>query len=41
MSLNKAYKYTSNIMAKNMMAFDAKEGISAFLNKRIPKWKNK
>jgi enoyl-CoA hydratase/carnithine racemase len=41
MPLNKAYKYTSNIMAKNMMAFDAKEGISAFLNKRIPKWKNK
>ena len=41
MPLRKAYKYTSSIMAKNMMAFDAKEGISAFLNKRIPNWKNK
>jgi len=25
----------------NMMANDAKEGISAFLEKRNPKWKNK
>ena len=41
MPLKKAYKYTSNIMAKNMMALDAKEGISAFLEKRNPYWKNK
>ena len=41
MPLNKAYKYTSNIMTKNMMALDAKEGISAFLEKRNPYWKNK
>ena len=41
MSLRKAYKYTSKIMAKNMMALDAKEGISAFLEKRTPNWKNK
>jgi len=41
MSLNKAYKYTSNIMTKNMMALDAKEGISVFLEKRNPYWKNK
>ena len=41
MPLNKAYKYTSKIMTKNMMALDAKEGISAFLEKRDPYWKNK
>ena len=41
MPLNKAYLYTSKIMTQNMMAEDAKEGISAFLEKRKPKWKNK
>ena len=41
MSLEAAYKYTSEVMTKNMMALDAKEGISAFIEKRIPKWKNK
>ena len=41
MPLNKAYSYTSKIMTQNMMALDAKEGISAFLEKRKPKWKNK
>jgi enoyl-CoA hydratase/carnithine racemase len=41
MPLRKAYAYTSQMMTKNMMAMDAKEGISAFLEKRAPKWKNK
>ena len=41
MPLSKAYKYTSKIMTENMMSFDAKEGISAFLEKRKPSWKNK
>ena len=41
MPLDKAYKYTSKIMSENMMALDAKEGISAFLEKRTPNWKNK
>ena len=41
MPLNKAYKYTSEIMTLNMMAMDAKEGISAFLEKRSPKWKHR
>ena len=41
MPLEKAYKYTSEVMTKNMMALDAKEGISAFIEKRAPKWKNK
>ena len=41
MPLDKAYKYTSKVMSENMMALDAKEGISAFLEKRKPNWKNK
>ena len=41
MSLRKAYKFTSKVMTENMMAKDANEGISAFLEKRKPKWKNK
>ena len=41
MPLRKAYAYTSRMMTKNMMAMDAKEGISAFLEKRRPVWKNK
>ena len=41
MPLRKAYTYTSKMMTLNMMAMDAKEGISAFLEKRKPVWKNK
>ena len=41
MPIEKAYKYTSEVMTKNMMTYDAKEGISAFIEKRNPKWKNK
>jgi len=41
MPLRKAYSYTSKMMTLNMMATDAREGISAFLEKRKPKWKNK
>ena len=41
MPLRKAYTYTSKMMTVNMMAADAKEGISAFLEKRSPKWKHK
>ena len=41
MPLRKAYAYTSKMMTLNMMAMDAHEGISAFLEKRKPKWKNK
>ena len=36
MPLRKAYAYTSKMMTVNMMACDAKEGISAFLEKRSP-----
>ena len=41
MPLEEAYKYTSEIMSENMMTLDATEGISAFLEKRTPNWKNK
>jgi len=41
MPLRKAYTYTSKMMTLNMMSMDAKEGISAFLEKRKPKWKHK
>jgi len=41
MPLIKAYNYTSKIMTENAMHLDAQEGISAFLEKRKPNWKNK
>ena len=41
MPLKNAYKYTSEVMTKNMMALDANEGISAFLEKRSANWQNK
>jgi enoyl-CoA hydratase/carnithine racemase len=41
MPLRRAYSYTSQMMTANMMAMDAREGVSAFLEKRKPKWKNK
>ena len=41
MPLKKAYAYTSKMMTLNMLSSDAKEGVSAFLEKRIPKWKHK
>ena len=41
MPIYQAYKYASKVMTENMLALDAKEGISAFLEKRKPNWKNK
>ena len=41
MPLGAAYKFTSKMMTLNMASQDAKEGISAFLQKRKPNWKNK
>ena len=38
MSLADAYEYTSEVMKENLLKSDAKEGISAFLEKRTPKW---
>ncbi len=39
MSLEDAYSYTSDVMAENMLYRDTKEGISAFIEKRDPTWK--
>lgn len=36
-----AYAYASEVMACNMMAEDAAEGIDAFIEKRPPKWKGR
>ena len=37
MSLEEAYAYAGNVMACNMMAEDAAEGIDAFIEKRKPR----
>ena len=39
LGLAEAYTYASKVMAENMMALDAAEGIDAFLQKRKPEWK--
>ena len=39
MGLDDAYSFTSAVMATNMQAADAAEGIDAFLTKRHPVWK--
>ena len=41
MPMSDAYRFTSKMMSLNMASQDAKEGISAFLQKRKPNWKNK
>ncbi|SFC26350.1 Enoyl-CoA hydratase/carnithine racemase [Marinospirillum celere] len=40
MPLAEAYDYTSEVMAENLTSLDAREGISAFVEKRKPQWKN-
>ena len=40
MSLSKAYEYTSEVMKNNLLRDDAKEGISAFIDKRSPDWQD-
>jgi enoyl-CoA hydratase/carnithine racemase len=41
MSLAEAYKYASEVMVENMLARDAEEGISAFIDKREPRWEDR
>ena len=38
MRLSDAYVFTSRVMTENSLKNDAKEGISAFLDKRNPNW---
>jgi enoyl-CoA hydratase/carnithine racemase len=41
MSLGDAYDYASQVMVENMLTRDAEEGISAFIEKRDPKWQDR
>ncbi len=41
MPLAEAYDYVSEVMVENMLARDAEEGISAFIEKRDPKWEGR
>jgi len=41
MPLTQAYDYVSGVMVENMLARDADEGISAFIEKRDPKWQDR
>jgi enoyl-CoA hydratase/carnithine racemase len=41
MSLANAYDYAAQVMVENMLARDAEEGISAFIEKRDPKWQDR
>jgi enoyl-CoA hydratase/carnithine racemase len=41
MGLDDAYRYTSEVMVENLMVRDAEKGISAFVEKRAPKWQDK
>ena len=41
MNLADAYRHMTDVMAENMLAYDAEEGIDAFLSKRAPKWEDR
>ncbi len=40
MDIESAYEFASEEMARNMMFHDAAEGIDAFIEKRIPEWRD-
>ncbi|MEM1378700.1 MAG: enoyl-CoA hydratase [Pseudomonadota bacterium] len=40
MSLRDAYDHTAKVMVQNMLGGESKEGIGAFLEKRMPDWGN-
>ena len=41
MDLAQAYDYAAEVMVENMMARDAAEGISAFIEKRTARWEDR
>ena len=41
MTLPDAYTYATDVMVENMLARDAEEGISAFIEKRHPHWEDR
>jgi len=41
LDLGRAYDYAAEVMARNMLARDAQEGVSAFLEKREPEWRDR
>lgn len=41
MKLADAYDYASRVMVENLLARDADEGISAFVQKRAPRWEDR
>lgn len=41
MPLAEAYAHTARVMAENLMARDAEEGIAAFIGKRPPNWEDR
>ena len=41
MGVTDDYNYAIEVMVRNMMAHDAEEGISAFVEKRTPTWEDR
>jgi enoyl-CoA hydratase/carnithine racemase len=41
LDLAEAYRFTSEVMTKNMLGHDAGEGIDAFIQKRHPEWQDR
>ncbi len=41
LGVSDAYAYTSEVMVKNMLTYDAEEGVNAFIEKREPSWEDR
>jgi enoyl-CoA hydratase/carnithine racemase len=41
MKVDDAYRHAAEVMVENMLAGDASEGISAFIEKRPPEWEDR